>query len=96
MKAKLVDSIRPGDWIYEIKSDGYRALALRGANETRVLSRAKSGKVGIAQFVLCNRESLFVQNTNFNVSPHASAKLFALLLNRDALSEIARLIHVAT
>ena len=26
MKAQLVDSIRPGDWIYEIKFDGYRAL----------------------------------------------------------------------
>jgi bifunctional non-homologous end joining protein LigD len=39
MKAKLVDSIRPGEWIYEIKFDGYRALALRGGNETRVLSR---------------------------------------------------------
>jgi bifunctional non-homologous end joining protein LigD len=39
MKAKLVDSIRPGDWIYEIKFDGYRALVLRGGNETRVLSR---------------------------------------------------------
>jgi hypothetical protein len=31
MKAQLVDSIRPGDWIYEIKFDGYRALALRAA-----------------------------------------------------------------
>jgi bifunctional non-homologous end joining protein LigD len=39
MKAKLVDSMRPGDWIYEIKFDGYRALALRGGSETRVLSR---------------------------------------------------------
>jgi bifunctional non-homologous end joining protein LigD len=39
MKAQLVDSIRPGDWIYEIKFDGYRALALRGENETRILSR---------------------------------------------------------
>jgi bifunctional non-homologous end joining protein LigD len=39
MKAQLVDSTRPGDWIYEIKFDGYRALALRGGNETRVLSR---------------------------------------------------------
>jgi bifunctional non-homologous end joining protein LigD len=28
-----------GDWIYEIKFDGYRALALRGGSETRVLSR---------------------------------------------------------
>jgi bifunctional non-homologous end joining protein LigD len=34
MKAKLVDSIPKGDWIYEIKFDGYRALALRGGSET--------------------------------------------------------------
>ena len=39
MQAMLVDSIRPGEWIYEIKFDGYRALALRGGNETRILSR---------------------------------------------------------
>jgi bifunctional non-homologous end joining protein LigD len=29
----------PGDWIYEIKFDGYRAIALRGGSETRFLSR---------------------------------------------------------
>jgi len=39
MKAQFVDSIRPGDWVYEIKFDGYRALALRGGRETRILSR---------------------------------------------------------
>jgi bifunctional non-homologous end joining protein LigD len=39
MKAKLVGSMPSGDLIYEIKFDGYRALALRGGNETRVLSR---------------------------------------------------------
>ena len=39
MKAKLVNSIPPGDWIYEVKFDGYRALALRGGAETRLLSR---------------------------------------------------------
>ena len=33
MQAKLVDSIRPRDWIYEVKFDGYRALALRGGGE---------------------------------------------------------------
>jgi bifunctional non-homologous end joining protein LigD len=40
MKGKLIDS-RPvaGAWIYEIKIEGYRALALRGGNETRILSR---------------------------------------------------------
>ena len=41
MQAKLVDSIRPGDWIYEIKFDGYRALALHGGGETRIMSRNK-------------------------------------------------------
>jgi bifunctional non-homologous end joining protein LigD len=40
MKAKLVDSMPSGGgWIYEIKFDGYRALALRGGGETHVLSR---------------------------------------------------------
>ena len=39
MKAQLVGSRPPGDWIYEIKFDGYRALALRGDSEARVLSR---------------------------------------------------------
>jgi ATP-dependent DNA ligase len=34
----LVDSIRPGEWIYEIKFDGYRAVA-GGGNGTRILSR---------------------------------------------------------
>jgi bifunctional non-homologous end joining protein LigD len=39
MKAKLVGSIPSGNWIYEIKFDGYRALAFRGGSETRILSR---------------------------------------------------------
>jgi len=28
-----------GNWIYEVKFDSYRALALRGGSETRILSR---------------------------------------------------------
>ena len=39
MQAMLVKSIRPGDWVYEIKFDGYRALALRGGDGVRILSR---------------------------------------------------------
>src|ERR1700730_11101649 len=39
MKAELVGSMPSGEWVYEIKFDGYRALALCGGNETRVLSR---------------------------------------------------------
>jgi ATP-dependent DNA ligase len=26
----------PGDWLYEVKLDAYRALALRGGSETRI------------------------------------------------------------
>src|SRR5260370_19357698 len=39
MKAKLIGSMPSGDWIYEIKFDGYRAMSLRAGSETRVLSR---------------------------------------------------------
>jgi bifunctional non-homologous end joining protein LigD len=39
MKATLVNSMPTGEWLYEIKFDGYRALALRGGNQTRILSR---------------------------------------------------------
>jgi bifunctional non-homologous end joining protein LigD len=40
MKARLVSAmLSGGDWIYEIKFDGYRALALRGGSETQILSR---------------------------------------------------------
>jgi bifunctional non-homologous end joining protein LigD len=39
MKAKLASFPPPGNWIYEIKFDGWRALALKGGNQTRLLSR---------------------------------------------------------
>jgi len=39
MKALLVDSPPAGDWIYEIKFDGFRAIAFRDAHGTRLLSR---------------------------------------------------------
>jgi bifunctional non-homologous end joining protein LigD len=39
MKAKLAESTPSGDWIYEIKFDGFRALALRGTSEGRLVSR---------------------------------------------------------
>jgi bifunctional non-homologous end joining protein LigD len=39
MKAKLVDAMPSGNWIYEVKFDGYRALAHCGGSRTRVLSR---------------------------------------------------------
>jgi bifunctional non-homologous end joining protein LigD len=39
MKAKLVAAPPRGTWIYEIKFDGWRALALKGGSEARLLSR---------------------------------------------------------
>src|SRR3984957_18859616 len=39
MRAKLTQSIPPGEWLYEIKFDGFRAQALRGGSETRLVSR---------------------------------------------------------
>jgi ATP-dependent DNA ligase len=42
MKAKLVDSMLSGDWIYEIKFDGYRAMALRASGEARPNEKYKS------------------------------------------------------
>jgi bifunctional non-homologous end joining protein LigD len=39
MQAKFVASMPTGDRIYEVKFDGYRALAIRGGPETKLLSR---------------------------------------------------------
>lgn len=39
MKARLVAAPPPGDWIYEIKLDGFRALAFKQGNEVKLLSR---------------------------------------------------------
>ena len=39
MKAILAESPPRGDWLYEIKFDGFRAIALKGGHETRLLSR---------------------------------------------------------
>lgn len=39
MKALLVESPPRGDWLYEIKFDGFRAIALKGGPEARLLSR---------------------------------------------------------
>ncbi|MEO7933133.1 MAG: non-homologous end-joining DNA ligase [Chthoniobacterales bacterium] len=39
MKARLAAAAPHGDWAYEIKFDGWRALALKGGSQTRLLSR---------------------------------------------------------
>jgi bifunctional non-homologous end joining protein LigD len=62
MQAKLVHSMRPGDWIYEIKLDGYRALALRGGTETRILSRSEKDLGGKFPEVMNSIAALDVQD----------------------------------
>jgi bifunctional non-homologous end joining protein LigD len=41
MKAKLAAAPPRGNWIYEIKFDGWRSLALKGGSQARLLSRNK-------------------------------------------------------
>ena len=39
MKALPVDKLPEGDWLYEIKFDGYRALAFKDGKDVRLVSR---------------------------------------------------------
>jgi bifunctional non-homologous end joining protein LigD len=39
MQALLVEKLPEGDWLYEIKHDGYRALAFKDGKDVRLISR---------------------------------------------------------
>jgi bifunctional non-homologous end joining protein LigD len=39
MKALPVTDLPVGDWLYELKFDGYRALAFKAGKEVRLISR---------------------------------------------------------
>src|SRR5215472_12043944 len=41
MNALEVEKLPEGDWLYEIKHDGYRALAFKGGKNVRLVSRNK-------------------------------------------------------
>jgi len=41
MKALSVEKLPEGDWLYEIKHDGYRALAFKDGKNVRLVSRNK-------------------------------------------------------
>jgi len=46
MKAKLVDKPPPGDWVYELKWDGYRAIGIKGGDDAILLSRNNKDLTG--------------------------------------------------
>src|SRR5512146_1245969 len=53
--ATLVERPRPGDWLYEIKFDGYRMLArIAGAHDVRLFTR--HGNDWTARFPALHRE----------------------------------------
>jgi bifunctional non-homologous end joining protein LigD len=74
MKAKLVESMpSSGGWIYEIKFDGYRALALRGGSETSVLSRNQKDLGGKFPEVKDSIAALNVQDAVIDEADYDSA-----------------------
>jgi bifunctional non-homologous end joining protein LigD len=42
MKALPVKELPVGNWLYELKFDGYRALAFKAGKEVRLLSRNRT------------------------------------------------------
>jgi bifunctional non-homologous end joining protein LigD len=42
MQALRVSELPAGDWLYEMKFDGYRALAFKSGAEIRLLSRNRT------------------------------------------------------
>ena len=45
MKALTVQELPEGDWLYEIKFDGYRALAFKEGKDMRLVSRNKKRSI---------------------------------------------------
>src|SRR5215471_16552461 len=41
MKALSIEKLPEGDWLYEIKHDGYRVLAFKDGKDVRLISRNK-------------------------------------------------------
>jgi bifunctional non-homologous end joining protein LigD len=62
MKALLADSPPRGEWLYEIKFDGFRAIALKGGPEARLLSRNEKDLGGKFPEVLASVSELDVRD----------------------------------
>jgi bifunctional non-homologous end joining protein LigD len=63
MKARLVSEPPPGDWEYEIKFDGYRALAFVNEGAVRLLSRNEKNLAEKFSGVTTGLKKLKVSNT---------------------------------
>jgi len=66
MQAKVAESAPRGDWLYEIKFDGFRAIALRGSSEARLLSRNKIDLGGKFPEVMESVSALDVQDATID------------------------------
>jgi bifunctional non-homologous end joining protein LigD len=42
MKALRVTALPAGDWVYELKYDGYRALTFKGGSDAQLVSRNRT------------------------------------------------------
>src|SRR5260221_4831900 len=85
MMARLVEKLPTGKWIYELKFDGYRALAFKTGQEVRLVSR---NRVGFKYPQLANAlKSLSAQNVIIDGEIAAldqdGRSSFQLLLQRE-------------
>src|SRR5205807_3887615 len=58
MKARLVDSPPSGEWNYEIKFDGFRALGIKNGDHVRLFSRNEKDMGGKFPEVVASLEKL--------------------------------------
>ena len=56
MKALRVQNLPAGDWLYELKFDGYRALAFKAGKEVRLISRNRTSLDSRSIGTLVSRE----------------------------------------
>lgn len=88
MKAKLLDEIPTGDdWIYEIKFDGIRALALKDGDDVELYSRLKNKMShrfsDIAEAVkLCNCQSAILDGEVVALEPSGRSSFQLLQMSR--------------
>jgi bifunctional non-homologous end joining protein LigD len=50
MKALPIHKLPAGDWLYEIKFDGYWALAFKEGKDVRLVSRNRNERLRVGDF----------------------------------------------